>query len=91
VCYVVFMSNTEHTAEDFNLYCSKPGVEAAALALNMAFLHAESQVVEGRMKKGEAFTKVISPVMEKLSSFGACDSDARDVIIDLWNLTIKAR
>jgi hypothetical protein len=85
------MSNTEYTAEDFNLYTRKPGVQRAVDGLNMAFLNAETLVVEGRMKKGEAFSNYISPAMDRWSEYGACDSDARDCIIDLWNKAMKGK
>lgn len=80
---------TEYTAEEFNLYTSKEGVQEAVDALNMGFLHASTMVLEGRMKKGDAFMKYIAPVMDKYSKFGACDSDARDCIITLWNEASK--
>jgi len=77
------------TASDFNLYASKSGVQVAVDALNLAFLDAACMVMENRMKKDEAYHEVIQPVIEKHAQFGACDSDARDVIRHLYTDVMK--
>lgn len=79
----------EFTASDFNLYASKDGVQVAVDALNLAFLDAECMVMESRMNKREAYSKVIQPILEKHSKFGACDTDARDVIRSLYTDMMK--
>jgi hypothetical protein len=77
------------SVSEFNLYENHAQAVEACCALNNAILDAETMVMEGRIKKNEAFTKYVSPVMNKYAHVGACDSDARDCIIDCYNETVK--
>jgi hypothetical protein len=43
------------------------------------------------MTKNEAFSKVVRPAMEKFAHVGACDSDARDCIVDLFINTVSRK
>lgn len=62
------------TVHDWQLFSDMPGVKAVAAALTSALREARKV-----QKNGEDPWKILYPVMEKYSKFGACDTEPREV------------
>lgn len=67
--------------DNWQLY-NEPGKDKAENALNEALLVSYKHIAENKCRAKTAYNNHMRPVMEKYSSFGACDTEVKDLVMD---------